>query len=150
MSVSKMEKLTVVVPEGDAEALLGRLMRLGAVSLSREPLKEHTGERLEAHTAEATARVARIEAVLPLLTKRSRRKKPLFAPAVPFDLAEFKHSGKEDRALKTISEAERILEETEMLKAKLATEQALMQSLIPYLDHKQIRPRRQGQPVCPA
>jgi len=136
MSVSKMEKLTVVVPEGDAEMLLGRLMRLGTVSLSREPLPQHTGERLEAHTAEAAARVARIEAVLPLLTKRSRRKKPLFAPTVPFDLAEFKRSGEEARALKTVAEAERILEETEAIKAKIATEQALMQSLIPYLDHK--------------
>ena len=136
MSISKMEKLTAVVPEGDAEALLGRLMRLGAVSLARESLPEHSGEHLEAHTAETSAEVARIAAILPLLTKRSRRKKSLFAPAVLFDPVEFKRSGEEARALKTVAEAERILEQAEALKAKLATEQALMQSLIPYLDHK--------------
>ena len=135
MSVSKMEKLTAVVPGADADALLGRLMRLGAVALSREaPDKE--APHLESHAHEAAAEAARIGAVLPLLTKRSRRKKALFAPAVPFDPQEFKASGEEARALKTVAEAERILQDTEALKSRLAAERALMQSLIPYLDHK--------------
>lgn len=136
MSISKMEKLTAVVPSSDADALLGRLMRLGAVSLTREAPSEAPVARPTSHAPEAAAEAARIGAVLPVLTKRSRRKKSLFAQTVVFDPDEFGRSGEEARAQKTVAETERILKESEELKARIAAEKTLMQSLIPYLDHK--------------
>ncbi|MBR3862639.1 MAG: V-type ATP synthase subunit I, partial [Clostridia bacterium] len=119
------------------DAVLRRLMRLGTVSLSREEAGECTAADLEpGAVAEAAAQVARIDAVLPLLTKRSRRKKPLFSTPVPFDPVEFKQSGDEEKAWKTIFEVEKVTERTAALKARLAEEEVLMQSLVPYLDFK--------------
>ncbi len=131
-----MEKLTVILPTSEVDTVLSRLMRLGAVSLVREEQAGLDATRTESRAAEAAAHAARIDAVLPLLTKRSRRKKRLFAPQTPFDLQEFKRSGDEARAQKTVAEAEKILDRIETLKGKLAAEVALMQSLIPYLDYK--------------
>ncbi|MBR2312410.1 MAG: V-type ATP synthase subunit I [Clostridia bacterium] len=137
MSVSKMEKLTVILPHDEIDAVLRRLMRLGTVSLSREEAGECTAADLEpGAVAKAAAQVARIDAVLPLLTKRSRRKKPLFSTPVPFDPVEFKQSGDEEKAWKTIFEVEKVTERTAALKARLAEEEVLMQSLVPYLDFK--------------
>ena len=131
-----MEKLTAVVPASDADALLGRLMRLGAVSITRDALPDAAKARLQGHAPEAAAEAARIASILPVLAKRSKRKKPLFSQAVPYDPQEFKRSGQEERAQKTVTEAEHVLARIEELKSKLAAERALMQSLLPYLDHK--------------
>ncbi|MBR3862683.1 MAG: hypothetical protein IKM42_03385, partial [Clostridia bacterium] len=137
MSVSKMEKLTVILPHDEVDAVLRRLMRLGTVSLSREEAGELTAAGLDpGAAAKAAAQAARIDAVLPLLTKRSHRKKPLFSIPVPFDPTEFKQSGDEEKAWKTVAEVEKVTEGLTALKGKLAEEDALMQSLIPYLDFK--------------
>ena len=135
MSVSKMEKLTVILPLAEVDTALSRLMRLGVVSLSREEQEELSALHLEADAAaQAAALAARIDAVLPLLTKRSRRKKRLFAAPLPFDPAEFVRSGDEERAHKTVEEVEKIRERTAAIKGSIAAEEALMQSLVPYLD----------------
>ena len=85
-----MEKLTVILPLAEVDTALSRLMHLGVVSLSREEQEELTSLHLEADAAaKAAALAARVDAVLPLLTKRSRRKKRLFAAPLPFDPAEF-------------------------------------------------------------
>ncbi len=138
MSVSKMEKLTVILPHAESETLLRQLMKLRSVSLSREEVSELTAAQppTDATVAEAAARAARVDAVLPLLAKRSHRKKALFANATPFDPDEFKRSGDEVKAWKTVKETEKILDSINTLKAQLAEEEALMQSLVPYLDFK--------------
>ena len=137
MSVSKMEKLTVILPHSVTDAVLRRLMRLGTVSLAREEAGELTAADLDpGAAAKAAAQAARIDAVLPLLTKRSRRKKPLFSTPVPFDPVEFKQSGDEEKAWKTVAEVEKVTQGLAALKAKLAEEEVLMQSLVPYLDFK--------------
>ncbi len=138
MSVSKMEKLTVILPHAEADALLRQLMKLRSVSLVREEVNELTAAQPPTDTAlaEAAARAARVDAVLPLLAKRSHRKKALFAAATPFDPAEFKGSGDEEKAWKTVKETEKILDSISTLKERLADEEALMQSLVPYLDFK--------------
>lgn len=135
MSVSKMEKLTVILPQGEVDALMRALMKLRTVSLTAEE-SELLPDRMSAAAAarEAAARAARVDAILPILTKRSRRKKPLLAAALPFDPALFKGSGEEEKAWKTVTEAERIQESIAALKERLAAEEALMQSLLPYLD----------------
>ena len=131
-----MERLTAVVPSTDADALLGRLMRLGVVSLSREAPSDGHVTRPTSRASEAAAEAAKIAAVLPMLTKRSRRKKSLFAPTVLFDPEEFARTGEKARAEKTVAEATRILAQIEELKSRLTAEKTLMQSLVPYLDHK--------------
>ena len=137
MSVSKMEKLTVVLPHAEAEPLLRQLMRRRSVSLSLEKADGlPPTERLTEHTSEAAAEAARVDAVLPVLAKHSRRKKPLFGSVTHFDSAEFKRSGDEERAWKTVKEVERILADTARAEAELAKEDALMQSLLPYLNFK--------------
>ena len=137
MSVSRMEKLTVILPHTEVDAVLRRLMRLGTVSLSREQAEDLSAAHLEpGAAAKAAALAAQIDAVLPLLTKRSRRKKPLFSTPVPFDPVEFKQSGDEEKAWKTVTETEKVIEGIAALKSKLAEEEALMQSLVPYLDFK--------------
>ncbi len=137
MSVSKMEKLTVILPKDDAPSLLRQLMRLRCISLSKEEidgLPEAISFREQA--AEAAAEAARIDAVLPILVKRSHRKKPLFGSVTAFDATEFRRSGDEERALKTVSEVEKLQSDTAKAEAELAKETALMQSLLPYLSFK--------------
>ena len=76
MSVCKMEKLTVVVPRENAESLLRRLMRLRAVSLTDATAaqQECVLASVDSDELAAAERVARVDAVLPVLQKRSTRK----------------------------------------------------------------------------
>lgn len=136
MSVSKMEKLTVVLPHAEAEPLLRRLMRLKAVSLSREEGDHLPQGHLTERASEAAAEAARVDAVLPVLAKHARRKKPLFGSVTHFDSTEFERSGDKERALKTVREVEKLLSDTAAAEAELAREEALMQSLLPYLNFK--------------
>ena len=96
MSVSTMEKLTVIAPKADADAIVRRLMRQRAVSLA--PLEDDGQAVLpfEAETdLEAAAEVvAGIEAILPILNRRSKRKKPLFAQQAPLSVEDFVASGR--------------------------------------------------------
>lgn len=135
MSVTKMQKLTVIVPIADADAVLRRLMKLRAVSLTRTE-REGTLTLFPAgDSAEAAARAARVDAVLPVLTKRSQRKKQLFRAATPVDMTEFRQSGRYDKAWKTVTEAEKIVKTVADRRADLLAEEALMTSLVPYLTY---------------
>ncbi len=136
MSVTKMQKLTVIVPIADADDVMRRLMKLRAVSLTRT---EREGTDLSLFPAgdgaEAAAGAARVDAVLPALTKRSRRKKQLFRPATPVVMAEFRRSGRYDKAWKTVAETEKIVKTIADRRADLAAEENLMKSLVPYLTY---------------
>lgn len=137
MSVSKMEKLTVILPKGDAPSLLRQLMRLRCVSLSKEELDGlPEALSLQEQAAEAAGEAARVDAVLPILAKRSHRKKSIFGGIATFDATEFRSSGDEERALKTVCEVERIQAAIAKARAELAREEALMESLLPYLSFK--------------
>ncbi len=136
MSVSKMEKLTAILPIGEADKLLRRLMRLRCVSLNKTEATEDMplSPIVDSEAAtQAAASAARADAVLPVLRKHTHRKKQLFAPITRCDFNEFKASGDADRAKKTVEETERILQADKELDQKLAAEEALMQSLLPYL-----------------
>jgi len=138
MSVTKMQKLTVIAPLADADAIMRRLMKLRAVSLTRT---ETDGQTLSAFptedgaATEAAARAARVDAVLPVLTKRSTRKKQLFRPVTPVAMTEFRQSGRYDKAWKTVAEAEKIVKTVADRKADLLAEEELMTSLLPYLTY---------------
>jgi len=136
MSVSRMEKLTVVLPHGDVDALLRRVMRLRAVSLERT---EQTDEPFvpladEARIATLTASIAEIEAALPPLTKRARRKKSLFRPVTEVSFADFAADGREQTARKIVEETGKILNEQSALRATLEAQRARGRALMPYFD----------------
>lgn len=130
-----MEKLTAILPIGEADKLLRRLMKLRCVSLSKvEEDACDTAVPLEdGETASAASRASRIDAALPILRKHTHRKAQLFSPVTRCDFDEFRASGDAERAQKTVEETERILQATADLDRQLAAEEALMQSLLPYL-----------------
>lgn len=138
MSVSSMEKLTVFALRRDTDALMRRLMKLRAVSIndSAEAELEPLGLSRYEDTAvqQAADRVARIEQILPVLTKRSRRKKALFAGAAEVSFEEFCQSGRAERAEKAVEETVRLLEREAELKAKDTALAAEAEALKPYLD----------------
>ena len=134
MSVTKMEKLTAILPIHAADKLLRKLMRLHCVSLNRVEADEDTSVILTDKKDRAAAtRAARADAVLPILRKHTHRKKSLFAPITRCDFDDFRTSGDAERAQKTVEETERILQATTDLDRQIADEEALMQSLLPYL-----------------
>ena len=115
MSVSKMEKLTAILPREGADALLRRLMRLKAVSLIDAPA-EPGGAQIDTDVSGAAERVARVEAVLPVLQKRSTRKFALFRQQVRVSHSAFRADGRYDLAWKLVGEAEKILNEQKQTK----------------------------------
>ncbi|MCI5675944.1 MAG: hypothetical protein MR343_00645 [Clostridia bacterium] len=133
MSVSAMEKLNVVIAKDEADALCRRLMRLRAVSLLPVPgdlpaLKEGDPGAVRAHAA-------RVDAVLPELTKRSRRKKAVFARPNPVSFEEFRRGEGFERAERTVNETERIGARRTEIRALVQKEEALMTAVLPYLDY---------------
>ena len=108
MSVSRMNKLTAVIPREDADALLRRLMRLKAVSLIDTDVgTEADGARMDTDVSGAAERVARVEAVLPVLAKHSTRKLTLFRQQVRVSHSEFRQDGRYDLAWKLVGQAEK-------------------------------------------
>ncbi len=144
MSISVMKKLTVIAPRSQADTLVRKLMKLRAVSLvpledvSLSPLARPSDQAL----AEATAKAAQVDGVIPVLAKYSKRKKSLFSPPVTVDAEEFELTGKEEKAWATVHETERILKGQAELRAEIAAAEAEMQNLAPYrafpyaLNHK--------------
>lgn len=136
MSVSTMEKLTVVAFKRDTDKLLRRLMKLRAVSVNDAAAGEAAGEvtRPENDVREAAARVAKIDRVLPELTRRSTGKKNPFAgaAAVPFD--EFRSSGRAEEAWRVVNSALTLLERAEKIRTEDAALAAECAGLTPYLD----------------
>ncbi len=120
MSVSKMERLTVVVPQSRADALLVRLSRLRCVHLTDAPYEEEGLTSFAEHADVATAeeRARRVDSVLPALTEHSAKKRRLFAPPVRVRRADFRTDGRMDLAWKVVEEAERILERRAALLAE--------------------------------
>lgn len=139
MSVSKMEKLTVVVPREHTDALLRRLMRLRAVSLTDATANEQQRaiSRVPGDESAAAERAARVDTVLPVLQKRSTRRFSLFPAPHKCSYAEFRAGEQYMLAWKIVAEAEKLL----ATKKELATEReqllSEMKSYTPYLDCEQ-------------
>ncbi len=131
-----MEKLTVVVPRERADALLRRLMRLRAVSLTDATAGEAQGviSRVPGDESAAAERAARVDAVLPVLQKRSKRKFSLFPAPHQCAYAEFRASERYELAWKTVNEAEKLLAKKKELAAECEALRSQMQCYLPYLD----------------
>lgn len=135
MSVSKMEKLTAVLPREDADALLRRLMRLKAVSLIDTDVGTDTGGAgIDTDVSGASERVARVGAVLPVLQKRSTRKFTLFRPQVRVSHSDFRADGRYDLAWKLVAQTEKILHKQKEIRTALDEVRSRMQSYTPYLE----------------
>ncbi len=130
-----MEKLTAVVPREEADALLRRLMRLKAVSLiDADAGTDGGGAQIDTDVSGAAERVARVEAVLPVLQKRSTRKLGLFRQQIRVSHSDFRADGRYDMAWKLVAEAEKIGDRQKELRAALDEVRGRMQSYMPYLD----------------
>ena len=136
MSVSKMEKLTVVVPREGADALLRRLMRLRSVSLTdaNSAAQKKTEAAVCTDVPAATERVARVEAVLPILAKRSTRKTAIFRAPAKVSHAEFRAGERYVDAWKVVKETEKILARQKELRTEREGLLSRMQCYLPYLD----------------
>ena len=139
MSVCKMEKLTVVVPREQADALMRRLMRLRAVSLTDATATQARDVILHVESDESAAaeRVARVDAVLPVLQKRSTRGFSLFPAPHKCSYAEFRAGERYELAWKSVTEAEKLLAVQKELAAECEQLRSAMQSYTPYLDCEQ-------------
>ena len=138
MSVCKMEKLTVVVPRENADALMRRLMRLRAVSLTdaTKAQEERVLGSVQTEESAAAERAARVDAVLPVLQKRSKRKFSLFPAPHKCSFAEFRAGEQYTLAWKVVNEAEKLLEKKKTLAAEREQLCSQMQSYTPYLDYE--------------
>ena len=141
MSVCKMEKLTVVCRIKDADAIVRRLMRLRAVSLTKRseasPAASLDGFSPHADVAGATARLARVEAVLPVLQKRSTRKKGLFPAPLTASAEEFLADGRYATAWRVVEEAEKILQTQGEMRAEANALRTRLDTYRPYLTLKE-------------
>ncbi|MBE6580142.1 MAG: hypothetical protein E7650_00820 [Ruminococcaceae bacterium] len=134
MPVNAMKRLTVIVPAEDTDLLLRRLMHLGCTELTERP----TGEGELSHAVapvtdkeEITARLDRVRHVLPVLAERRHKHRHVRAE---IDYSSFLCSKSAERAEKTVTETEKILEFTAQTAEKIQHEQELMHALLPYLD----------------
>ncbi len=136
MSVSKMLKLTVIAPTGEADTVLQRLMKLRAVSLRSE--EADAADALQsfadkAHPEEIEARIARIETALPVLTKYSKRRRHLLASQIPISPEAFCTDGRYDTATKVVEETNKILTAKQAHKQELEELAAALRTYTPYL-----------------
>ncbi|MBE6605199.1 MAG: hypothetical protein E7639_05805 [Ruminococcaceae bacterium] len=128
-----MKRLTVIAPTKDTDLLLRRLMHLGCIELTERP----DGEEMLSDNAPKTDRVAvserlcRVRAVLPVLAARRYRRRSV---RTAIDYSSFLTSKTAERAEKTVTEAEKLLDFTAQTAEKIRQEQELMQALLPYLD----------------
>ena len=136
MSVSKMQRLTVIAATTDADAVIQRLMKLRAVSLERVEGEEadqlHT-YGTSADVVGATVRLARVEAALSVLAKRSRRKKRLFAPQASISPEAYRTDGRYDMAWKVVEETHKIIQGRADCKAERAALIDTLNAYRPYL-----------------
>ncbi|MBE6702104.1 MAG: hypothetical protein E7585_01665 [Ruminococcaceae bacterium] len=137
MSVSKMQKLTVIATMTDADAIIQRLMKLRAVSIEKASDGESKTvlDSFAPHTdvGGAAARVARVEAVLPVLAKHSRRKKKLFAAQAPISPEAYRTDGRFDTAWKVVEETHKILNGQAECRAQKEAVIGKMNAYRPYL-----------------
>ena len=135
MSVSKMEKLTVIVQHQRVDALLERLMRLRCVDLIDMPCEPNKlssyGE--QANVAAIMAEAERIDAVLPALYAHTQRKRNFFRALPKVKHADFRIDGRMERANKTVDEAERLVEDKKALTEARNAKLAEMQTYAPYI-----------------
>ncbi len=129
-----MEKLTAVVARERADELLRRLMRLRAVSLIDTGEQTASSLQIVTDVAGAAERVARVEAVLPVLQKRSTRKLALFRQPVRVSHGEFCRDGRYELAWKLVEQTEKTLNKQRQLALSQDEVRASMQAYLPYLD----------------
>ena len=138
MSVTVMEKLTVLCVQSDIGRLLGDLTALSCVEILTADARDEQGNLLpplSADSKKAAAAALRIDELLPVFQARHPRARRGLRTPIPVDTEEFARTGARERAEKTADEAERLLAHIAELTDKKAEEQAEMAALLPYLSH---------------
>lgn len=100
-----MKKLTLILPRGDTDAVMRKLMYLRCVDVSKVSEDASAGLTTypgEEKVAELTKLLTDIGSAMQSLAKYSMRKKPLFAGRVNINLEDFAASGRYDAALETV------------------------------------------------
>lgn len=138
MSVSTMKKLTVLAYSNDADAVVRRLMDLKCVQIRQ--IADNEGFSLvkredDGQRAQTEARLSRIRAVLPILSQYTRRRSTLGRRVIRVNRSAFLTDGRRDLAWKTVTEAEELSERLAKITAEGAQIDALMQSLLPWLEY---------------
>lgn len=134
MSVNAMKRLTVIVPTEDTDLLLRRLMHLGCAELTERPDGETalcTGTAPQTDKDAISERLDRVKRVLPVLAARRYKRHRVRAD---IDYSSFLASKTAERAEKTVTETEKLLEFTAQTAEKIQHEQELMHALLPYLN----------------
>jgi len=133
-----MNKLTVLAWRGDADAIVRKLMDLRCVQIRRDlptgdlalEQSENTGQR-----ALIEARLARIRAVIPSLAKYTRRKGTIGRRVHRVDRERFVADGRAERAWNAVERTEEVLSTLSRLTEERTRNDALMNSLLPWLDY---------------
>ncbi len=133
-----MNKLTVLSYRSDADAIVRKLMDLRCVQIRRDlPVQDLALERTEG-TGQRTlieARLSRIRAIIPSLAKYARRKGSIGRRVHRVDREKFVSDGRAERAWATVERAEATLAELSRITEEQTRNDALMRSLIPWLDY---------------
>lgn len=139
MSVSNMKKLTAFAFLEDSDRLVRSLMRLRCVQVrsldaERSALALSRADH-EAELQAARARLAEVDAVLPMLSQYSTRKMRFRRRVHAVDQQEFAASGQAERAWETVRRAAQLTEQIEANGAEVTRLSALSESLQPWLDY---------------
>ncbi|MBQ8310093.1 MAG: hypothetical protein IJX80_03665, partial [Clostridia bacterium] len=139
MSISTMNKLTVLAYSSDADAIVRRLLDLKCVQI-RQTVPDAdmlSLERLEGdgRRAESEQRLSAIREVLPHLARYSRRKGSLGRRIHRVDREKFVADGRAEQAWRTVELVQSTLAALQANQAEQTRNGALMQALLPWLDY---------------
>lgn len=136
MSVNAVVTMEIITAQEGATELLERLLRLGGLAVQEPPRGEKLPECVPpaADVEGAGALAARLERVLPVLSKHANRRRLLFAPHIACPEPAFRTDGRYDVAMRVVEECEKILAREEELDGICEKSQQTMKCYEPYLD----------------
>ncbi len=134
-----MKKLTVLAYSSDADAIVRKLMDLKCVQIQRgSPDAELLAlERPEndGQKGISEGKLARIRTVIPALAPYSRRKSKIGRRVHRVDREKFVSDGRAQRAWEAVEHTEGVLAELERIKEAQTRNEALLNSLTPWLEY---------------
>ncbi len=139
MPISTMKKLTVLAMDGDADAVVRRLMKLRCVEIKTTEVGE--GALLISHfdsdgqRAEAESRLRKIREAIPILNRYTMRKKKLGSGRHRVDLDEFAIDPRAEAAWKTVQKALDIRDHMDAVKAECTRLKSDEEALLPWIDY---------------
>ncbi len=136
MSISKMKKLTVISPDGVADDILKRLIKLKCVEV-RSAQGEEIGYLLrkmdcDDERSELQKKVAELENAIPELTKHSKRQGKLGDSRKKIDKDEFIACGAYEASWQVVRDVGRVLNSISECDQGMASNSDLIEALTPW------------------